>query len=113
MAIERERFRRVEDKVDNLQENLYKVKNDVSLLHNKMDSHMELVKSHVSGDARIIKEVAPLINNYSKFEKILSDYNYREVQKEKRVDFIKKWTLKATLASSVLSVLYGIYKFFI
>lgn len=106
------RLTRVEDKLDDLKEDVVELKTDMKYLLPK-------VEQHITGDNKIINELAPVLEKLPTIVQIAEDYTYEKRKKEekakKRKERNEKWKSIATkvgLVSAVVGIVTGIVRTF-
>jgi hypothetical protein len=100
-----ERFTRLESRVDEIKDNVSDLKaehkilsNSFDLLNRNVSEYTELVKNHVTGDNKIIKEIIPVIENFQ----------YEQETKRRRVAFLKYWGLKLAIPATIVGIVAGV-----
>ena len=71
------RFQRLEDKVDNVKEEVTEIKTDIRI-------HMSKIEEHVAGDNKIITHLAPLLEKLPTIIQVVEDYTFEKRTKEER-----------------------------
>lgn len=107
-----DRFQRLEDKVDNLKEDVTELKTDFKIHVSKMEDRLDLFEDHITGDNKIISKIEPLLERMPELAEVLDDKKYRERAEEEKGKLRRKitWFLGTT---SVLAGLFVTYiKFF-
>ena len=106
------RLTRVEDKLDDLKEDVVEMKTDMKYLLPK-------VEEHITGDKKIIYELAPVLEKLPTIVQIAEDYNYEKRKKAEKAKYKKerneKWKAIATkvgLVSAVVGIITGVVRTF-
>ena len=98
-----ERFQRIEDKVDNLREDVIEIKVD-------MKHHIEKVEEHITGDKKIINEIQPLLAKLPGIVEIVEDHAFDKKLKKKRAETIKHYGSRLGLLSLIIGIVTGVIK---
>lgn len=101
------RFSRLENRVDEIKDDLSDVKaeqkitnNNIESLKEYMDKHSKLVSKHVTGDEKIITEIAPIIE----------EFKFQQEKRRRRIEAFKVWGTKLMIPSIIIGMLAGIAK---
>ena len=104
-----QRLARLESRVDEIKDDVAEIKaeqkvNSHSMLDLKhyVQEQSELIKSHVSGDDKIITEIAPIIE----------EFRFQQQVKKRRVQAMKDLGLKLGLFATVVGIFVGGVKIF-
>jgi uncharacterized coiled-coil DUF342 family protein len=108
--IDEKRFDRVEAKVDKLNDDVVEVKTGVNYINSRLDEHLEAVQSHISSDARIIKQIAPLLDQLPTMAEIIEEYRFEKKKKEHLHTKIKLVSLVSAIVVSLIAILNSIFK---
>lgn len=111
----KERFDRLETRVDEIKDDLAEVKAEQKVMHNSFSDlrqditrHTEEVKSHVAGDNKIIIEIMPLI---AEMKELVDDHKFNKEAAKRKQEKLVKW--RNYLAFFItLSTVIGIIKGF-
>lgn len=103
------RFSRLEARVDEIKDDVAEVKAQQMITSHNVDDlkgyikeQTEIVKSHVTGDDKIITEIGPIIE----------EFRYQQERKKRRIESAKIAGLKLSLVSGVVGIIVGIFKIF-
>lgn len=89
-----DRFNRLETKVDKLDDKIDRVNIEVSEMRVETKHQMEVIRSHIASDNRIIDHIQPLLPVLTELTDIVEDHKYRKKVKEDRVNKLKDMSLK-------------------
>lgn len=112
------RFERLEDKVD-------EIKEDVGELKAGLKMHMEKVDEHIAGDKKIINEITPLLSSLPALIDMAEDHQYKkkrdeeQIEKAERLTTLRKakneklrtWSIRLGLLSTVVGIVFAYYQF--
>lgn len=111
------RFARVEQRIDELKEDMSEVKTETRIqgqkiddLKEKFDRHTEAVEKHVLGDEKIITHIQPLIRILPHLESMVDDHKFIKAQKEKRSEVFKSISVKLGIATGATGLLATLWK---
>jgi aspartate carbamoyltransferase catalytic subunit len=111
------RFARVEQRIDELKEDMSEVKVETRLQGQKVDDlkdqfskHTEVIEKHVLGDEKIITHIAPLVRVLPHLEEMVEDYKFNRIQKQKRADLFKSISVKIGVATGTITLLASFWK---
>lgn len=107
------RLENVEQKVDKVYLELSEVKSKVANIEGKLDTHMSYIEQHVAGDTKIIREIQPLIEKLPYIAKVVEDYRYNEMAKEKKKEDLMIAAKKVCMATSIVGVIATIIGFLV
>jgi hypothetical protein len=112
------RFARVEQRIDELKEDMSEVKAETRIqgqkiddLKDKFEHHTDLIEKHIIGDDKIITHIQPLLRVLPHLEELVEDHKYSKIQKEKRAEMFKSISLKLGIATGVTGLLASLWKF--
>lgn len=77
MSIGEERFQRIEDKVDDL-------KQDVTEIKSEMRHHVKVVQEHITGDKKIIKDWKPVVELVPELKEIIHNHKFEKELSKRR-----------------------------
>lgn len=77
MSIREERFQRIEDKVDDL-------KQDVTEIKSEMRHHVKVVEEHITGDKKIIKDWKPVVELVPQLKEIIDNHKFEKELSKRR-----------------------------
>lgn len=104
-----ERFSRLENRVDEIKDDLADVKAEQKITNHHIESlkdhmqiHSELVKQHVAGDDKIITEIAPLIE----------EFKFQQERRKRRIENLKLWGMRLGIPSVLIGIIGGVVKIF-
>jgi hypothetical protein len=107
--VDDQRLARLETRVDEIKDDVSEIKaeqkinsHSITDLKEYVREQWELVKMHVSGDEKIINEIAPIIE----------EFRFQQQAKKRRMDTLKSWTLKLGIVSTVVGIYVGLIKIF-
>lgn len=103
--MEESRFQRLEDKVDDVKQDLAELKIDIKV-------HMATIEHHISQDQKIINIIAPVMEKLPDMVQMIEDYRFDKELKERKMQSIKTWTVKLGLASTVIGIVITLAKVF-
>ena len=99
------RFDRLEQRVDEIKEDVVELKADFKV-------HTELVREHVAGDSKIIREITPLIEALPDLKMIVEEYHYDKKLTKEKANKRKELMDKLKIVSLIIAIAGSIYGFF-
>jgi len=105
-----------EDKVDKFSYDLTEMKidvtemkGDIKQVNTKLDTSLDVFRSHVAGDEKIISELTPMLPLLSS---MVQDHDYKKQKRQRRREFLETWKLHISFVLTVLALGSAIYGFF-
>lgn len=96
--IDESRFQRLEDKVDDVRE-------DVGELRSDMKIHMKHIEDHIAGDKKIIDKLAPVLDKLPDIVEIAEKHQFEKKAKKKLWKMVGVVGALAGIAASLSRVL--------
>lgn len=101
------RFSRLENRVDEIKDDLAEVKAEqrvtnhyIESLKDHVETQSDLVRQHVTGDEKIITEIAPII----------AEFRFQQERKKRRMESLKLWGMRLGIPSVIVAIIGGIVK---
>jgi predicted nucleic acid-binding Zn-ribbon protein len=105
-----DRLVRLEDKVDQLKDDVADLKTDFKVMSAKVSSKMDKFDEHIIGDNKIINHISPMLDKLPDLIDIVQEYRLEKKQKAERAESLKTWSLRATVVSSAIALIVFIQK---
>ena len=113
------RFTRLETRVDEIKDTVSKVEarqevmtDSVKEIREEFHEHTSLIREHVTGDTKIIKEIQPLLDALPHLTSIADKHKYEEHKKKERNEKLTYWTKRLGLVIAALGTLTTLTKLF-
>lgn len=103
---------KLEQKVDVLKEDMAELKADVKAHIATSQVHMDVIKSHIAGDQKIINAIEPLIKELPDLVEIVRQYNFEKELKERRKEKLVLWTKRLSFFGACCALLDWFRKVF-
>ena len=84
----------------------------VTSLRDDFKEHTNLIREHVAGDTKIIKEIQPFFENIGDLKEILSDYQFKKEIKRRKLEKLKYWSSRIGLVGGVIAIIGAFLKLF-
>ena len=101
------RFSRLETRVDEIKDDLAEVKAEQKInsstmveLKETMKEQTRVMMGHVSGDEKIISEIAPIIE----------EFKFQQEKRRRRIASMKVWALKLGIPATVVGIIAAAVK---
>lgn len=114
--MDEQRFNRIENRLDEVKDTVAEVKAEQKVhgeiikdMRSDFKEYTELVKTHVTGDTKIINEIIPLLEP---LRDMVKDYAFKTEEKRRKNEKIKHWATRLGLITLVIGVLSGLSKLF-
>lgn len=96
------RFSRLEIRVDEIKDDISEMKAEQRVLTHSIENlkltvkdQNETMKAHVAGDAKIINQIKPVIE----------EFKFAQEQKRRRIAQFKEWTLKLGVPATIIGII--------
>jgi uncharacterized coiled-coil DUF342 family protein len=96
------RYARLESRVDEIKDDVSEIKADqkinnyeMSELKNAIKEQIDVVRSHVTGDEKIISQLEPIIQ----------DFQFRQERQRRRVSALKELGMKLAIPATVVGLI--------
>lgn len=115
----KDRFSRLENRVDEIRDDLSEVKSDskihnlfIAEIKNEIQNHHKTIKQHVIGDNKIIKEIQPLLAALPELKVMIDDHKFEKEKKQRTFYNLKAWSIKLGIIGTVMGIIGAFFKFF-
>lgn len=112
--MDKDRFSRIENRVDEIKDDIAELKADIKIQSNNIDTlseqfriHVKLVEKHVAGDTKIINEISPYFGD---LKQIIADHKFKQEKNERVMKVIKQYTMYLGLVSLITGILVTLDK---
>lgn len=102
----------VEKRLDRFEKRLDEIKDDVSELKAEFKVQNKLIKEHVAGDTKIIKEISPLLSALPDLLSAAQDHKVKKEIRQQQMEKLKYWSIRVTILSTVVGILFQSIKLF-
>lgn len=79
-----DRFTRLEQKVDNVKDEVSLLKTDFTVHTHLVENKLELFEEHITGDTKIINTISPVVERLPEILEVVEDYKYEMRKKRER-----------------------------
>jgi hypothetical protein len=104
------RLERLEDKVDDIKEEVGEIKTDLKVHTTLVEDKMRVFEDHITGDNKIITHIQPLLQDLPTIKEAVDQFKYEQIKKKKSSEKLKSIAAKLGIVSLVITILIGISK---
>lgn len=108
-------FEKLEKKVEKVEDKVDSLKEDVIELSSNISHHIQMIKSHVDSDNKIITEILPTLRELNvllpDLRNIVLEKKSDEIQDLKSTKVKNSWKLNLSIGTAIIALLGGIIGF--
>lgn len=106
-------LKRLEDKVDKVEEKVIDLTVEVRTTSEKVDHYFDLVQKHVTSDERIVKKFEPLLGSLTSLNEIIDDHKYKKETNKRKISYLKSLGIKLGVLTALISIIATILKIYV
>jgi len=111
------RFSKLEDRVDEIKDDVSDLKSETKVQHvmiqelkDDFKEHLFDIKTHITGDEKIISKINPVLNSIVDINEIIADYKFKKEAVSRKKKILKYISINIGILATGLGVVFTLVR---